>query len=149
MESRRLVTGCCARLRWPTCPQTDIIVIVVIVLFKQMIYKMLNELCILHMRLCRFVPFFILAASPSTSFSPSHSNSRLPLLLSFPISVPVTSPLAVPFRTPIHVRVWVYLCLHLGYGVGFNKLAWGAPAAIVVVVAVVVFHFLLFALGIP
>lgn len=46
----------------------------------------------------------------------------------------------------------MYLCLRLGYGVGFNKLAWGAPAAIVVVVVVflvVEFLFLLFALGIP
>lgn len=47
----------------------------------------------------------------------------------------------------------MYLCLRLGYGVGFNKLAWGAPAAIVVVAVVVflvvAFHFLLFALGIP
>lgn len=60
-----------------------------------MIYKMLNELCILHMRLCRLVPFFILAASPSSSFSPSHSNSRLPLLLSH------SSPCHIPTRSPI------------------------------------------------
>lgn len=60
---------------------------------------MLNELCILHMRLCRIVPFFILAASPSTSFSPSHSTSNSPCPLS--LSLPHSSLCHIPTRSPI------------------------------------------------
>jgi len=68
--------------------------ITVIVLFKQMIYKMLNELCILHMRLCSFVQFFI--SNSQGTVQPKTTCAPRP---HFP-------------------------------GVGFNKLAWGAPRAV-------------------